>query len=86
MPNMLGGSQHHPDYDPRTEIQSNQVLIGRDLYTVDEKTLRVNLETVNGSLYEDVHTGHLPVEVKQIINRLNSKFNNNVKNIGGSQG
>ena len=68
MPNMLGGNQNHPDYDPETIIQDNQVLIGRDLYIVDKKTLKVNIETVNGALYEDVF--NFPAEVNQIRKRL----------------
>lgn len=34
MPNIVGGDQHHPSYDPRTKVEENQVLEGTCLYTV----------------------------------------------------
>lgn len=47
MPNMLGGDQHHPAYDPRTRLASNEVLVGNDLYRVIGG--RVFVERVDGS-------------------------------------
>lgn len=48
MPNMFGGDQFHPAYDPRTRVEANQVLVGNDLYTVN-KDGSVELERVDGS-------------------------------------
>ena len=67
VPNMFGGDQHHPAYDPRTELRDNQVLVGNDLYTVEEDG-RVELEQVNGRRVY-VSADYLP-EVKELKKRM----------------
>ncbi len=65
MPNMFGGDQSHPAYDPRTKLADNQVMVGNDLYTIDEDDW-VNIEHVDGTS-ERVHfSWSMPEEVRQL--------------------
>lgn len=48
MPNMFGGDQHHPAYDPRVPVRRDQKMVGNDLYTVSEDGTVVR-EGVDGS-------------------------------------
>lgn len=47
MPNMFGGDQFHPAYDPRTELTARQVMVGNDLHTI-EADGSVTVEAVSG--------------------------------------
>lgn len=51
MPNMFGGDQHHPAYDCKTKIKSNQVMVGNSLYTVtfNDGSVQVHVEEVDGT-------------------------------------
>lgn len=50
MPNMFGGDQFHPAYDPDTKLKENQVLVGNDLYTISIEGSggTFSCESVNG--------------------------------------
>ncbi len=49
MPNMFGGDQFHPAYDPRTEIKDNQIVEGNFLYTAQPDGKTASYEGVDGS-------------------------------------
>ncbi len=48
MPNMFGGDQNHPAYDPRVKLNpKTELLVGDVLYTL--KNGKITEEHVNGS-------------------------------------
>ena len=66
MPNMFGGDQFHPAYNPSVMLAENQVLVDNDLYTIEEDG-RVHLERVDGT---GGYTGYLPSEVIELKEKL----------------
>lgn len=68
MPNMLGGDQHHPSYDPRIKLQKHEVMDGNTLCKVMDRST-VRYEEVDG----EVWTGHIqnaPLHVQTLANQL----------------
>lgn len=60
MPNMFGGDQFHPAYDPRSKVGPNQVMIGNVLWTADKDKQSAKWEDVDGS----TGVGAMPPELK----------------------
>ncbi len=75
MPNMVGGSQHHPAYDPRSELAPNEVLVGNDLYTLEVKfgnvLDRVSVECVDGHRWKTL-VSESPEEVQRRAIEINA--------------
>lgn len=71
MPNMFGGDQMHPAYAPQSKLQSNQVVVGDDLWTVDLYNKTATKEEVSGatSIYP-ISYKSLPDKVKGLIDSL----------------
>jgi hypothetical protein len=69
MPNMFGGDQSHPAYDPGTELEENQVLVGTTLYTVMEGTVMAEGVTGFNRWYSQTDPS-LPASVKEKIEEL----------------
>ena len=76
MPNILGGDQHHPAYDPRTPIGENEILIGKNLYEIkilkggEVEVWVQGIEDKNASLCLE---RLIPSEVKEKIEKLRKK-------------
>lgn len=69
MPNMFGGDQFHPAYDSEGRLGLNQVLVGNDLYTIEEDG-RVSVEKVCG---HKSYTTIYPGEVAKLRAALRAK-------------
>lgn len=68
MPNMFGGDQHHPSYDPRTKLQRSEAMDGNTLCRVLDR-VTVRYEEVDGT----TRTGHVnnaPLHVQTLANQL----------------
>lgn len=72
MPNILGGDQSHPAYDPRTKLTERQVLVGNDLYDIGPAPAHViRVVRVDGNEYvHNAWTHSLPKEVGLFISKL----------------
>lgn len=63
MPNMFGGDQFHPAYDPRTELTADQVMVGNRVYTRHSDG-RITWEDVDGSTGPSQYTWK---ELKKLV-------------------
>lgn len=54
MPNMFGGDQHHPAYNPTTKVGDHQDLVGNTLWTAEKRRGQwvFLAEEVDGSRWE----------------------------------
>jgi hypothetical protein len=69
MPNMFGGDQFHPSYDPTTKVGDNQVMIGNLLWTADGDGPTAVWEDVSGNRGRGV----MPQQLKDKLTRQKPK-------------
>ena len=71
MPNMFGGDQFHPAYNPSVKVARNQMLLGDALWTIDIVRGVAELERIDGTgeTYA-IDSWMVPKQVKAKYKRL----------------
>jgi len=68
MPNMFGGDQFHPAYNPSTRLGDNEVVVGNTAYIIF-KDGRIRYEDVNGES-DYISLQSAPKEVQELHKKI----------------